>query len=288
MSRRLLLILIGLPLALVVLGGLAWLALDAWLESTGGRRAVERVLSEQSGYPVRLAGEFEVVLLPSPGVGGTDLQVFESTGGPVLVAGARYGVELALRPLLRRELHVDRLTLGEVRFGEDSAADDGFAVTELVITGFAVDRPADFRVDLGPYGEATGTFTWRPAASALELRLAWGGFLFPSLALELRAAYDAAGLWFDAIDARIDGQPLSGGGCYRFDDASGLQLDLAAGRLDLDALDIVMPEAEGGAGAGGLPVRLRLRADEVVSGGATARGVVMNLGEDPDCGRPSG
>ena len=52
----------GLPLVLVALGVGAWLAFDGWLESAGGRRAIEGVLSGQSGYPVSLAGEFDVVL----------------------------------------------------------------------------------------------------------------------------------------------------------------------------------------------------------------------------------
>ena len=286
MRRRLLWLLAGVPLALAALGGVAYLALNAWLESAGGRHAIERVLTAQSGYPVRLAGEFEVVLLPSPGVSGTDLRVLDAADGPLLVSGGRYAVALALRPLLRRELLVDRLTLGDVRFGEAGAA--GFRVPEFEITGFAVDRPAAFRLDLGPYGEATGRFTWRPADSALTLDLAWGGFLFPTLSLDLSASYDAAGLWFDSIDAVVDGQPLDGSGCYRLDDGSGLQLDLRAGRLDLDALDFALPETGGDGGGGDLPLRLRLRADAIVGGDATARGVVIALGGDPDCARPRG
>ena len=287
MSRRLRWWLLGAPLALVALAGMAWLALDAWLESAGGRRAIEGVLGAQSGYPVSLAGEFDVVLLPAPGVSGTELRIYETEGDAVLASSARYTVALALRPLLRRELNVERLTLGDVRFGEDGAAEAAFELPELEITGFAADQPADFRLDLGPYGEAAGEFTWRPAAGALDLRLAWGGFLFPTLSLDLRAAYDAAGLWLDAIDARVDGQPVDGSGCYRFDDAGGLQLDLHAARLDLDALNIALPDT-GGTGGGDLPLRLRLRAGEVVQGGVTARGVVMNLGDDPDCARPGG
>ena len=288
MSRRLLWLLAGIPLVLAALGGLAYLALDTWLESAGGRQAIERVLSTQSGYPVSLAGEFEVVLLPSPGVSGTDLRAYDDPGGPLLVSSGRYAVALALRPLLHRELHVDRLTLGDVRFGGGDANGSGFVVPELEITGFAVDEPAAFRLDLGLYGEATGRFTWQPSSSTLALSLAWGGFLFPTLSLDVAAAYDSAGLWFDSIDAVVDGQPVSGNGCYRFDDGSGLQLDLRAARLDLDALQFALPETGGDGGDADPGVRLRLNADEVLGGDATARGVVINLGDDPDCTRPSG
>ena len=72
------------------------------------------------------------------------------------------------------------------------------------------------------------------------------------------------------------------------DDGSGLQLDLLAQRLDLDALDLVLPESEQDDGGAGPALRLRLSAEEVVRGGVTARGVVMSLGDDPDCRRPSG
>ena len=65
-------------------------------------------------------------------------------------------------------------------------------------------------------------------------------------------------------------------------------LDLLAQRLDLDALDLVLPESEQDDGGAGPALRLRLSAEEVVRGGVTARGVVMSLGDDPDCRRPSG
>ena len=137
MTRRLRWVLLGLPLALAALAGLAWLALDTWLESAGGRRAIEDVLSAQSGYPVSLAGEFEVVLLPVPGVSGTDLRVGGAPGEDVFATSARYGVSLDLRALLRREVNVNRLTLGDVRFG----ATDGLLVPEIEITGFAMGFP---------------------------------------------------------------------------------------------------------------------------------------------------
>ena len=166
-----------------------------------------------------------------------------------------------VRALLRREVNVNRLTLGDVRFG----ATDGLLVPEIEITGFAVDRPADFRLDLGPYGEVQGAFTWRPEISDVDLRLAWGGFLFPRLSLAAHAAYDAAGLWIDALDADLDGQRVTGQGCYRVDDGSGLQLDLLAQRLDLDALDLALPEPGQGDGGARPALRLRLSADSLGS-----------------------
>lgn len=284
MRRRWPWLLAGVPLGLALLAVAAWLALDAWLESAGGRRAVERVLTEQSGYPVSLSGAFEVVLFPGPGVSGTDLLVHGAEGDDLLLQSGGYAVALALRPLLRRELEVDSLTLEAVRLGGEGGGAEGFLIPELAVTGFAVDRPAGLVLDLGPLGEVEGTFTWRPAQAALDLALDWGGFLFPRLELETRAAYDAGGLWFEPVAARIDGQALGGHACYRLDDGSGLHLDLVAGRIDLDALNFTLPDAADD--DDGLSLRLRLAADEVVRGGTVARGVVFNLGPDPDCARP--
>ena len=104
--RRAWRLLAGFALALVLLAGGAWLALDAWLESAGGRSAIERVLGAESGYPVALAGDFKVVLLPAPGVSGTDLRVYPADGMGPMLTGGRYTVALALRPLLRREILV--------------------------------------------------------------------------------------------------------------------------------------------------------------------------------------
>lgn len=286
--RRAAWLLLAVPVLLAALAGAAYLALDAWLESSGGRRAIERVLSEQSGYPVSLAGEFEVVLLPAPGVAGTDLRVSDGPGGGLLLSGGRYGVSLALGPLLRRELNVEELTVGDIRFGAAEGADAAFEIRELSIRGFQPGQPADFSLDLGPYGEALGRFTWRPDASTLGLAVDWGGFLFPRLAVSLDIAYGEAGLWFDAIDAEVDGQALAGSGCYRFDPEGGLNLDLHAAALDLDALSLELPEGgEGGEGGEGFPLRLRIAADRVVRGDTTADGVVFHFGDDPDCATPA-
>ena len=283
--RRAAWLLLAAILLVAALAGAAYLALDAWLESSGGRRAIERVLSEQSGYPVSLAGDFEVVLLPAPGVAGTDLRVSDGPGGERLLSGGRYGVSLALRPLLRRELNVDELTVGDIRFGAEEGADASFEIRELSIRGFQPGLPADFSLDLGAYGEALGRFTWRPDAGTLGLDVDWGGFLFPRLAVSLEIAYGEAGLWFDAIEAEVDGQALAGSGCYRFEPGGGLNLDLHAAMLDLDALSLDLPE--GGEGEESFPLRLRLGADRVVRGDTVAEGVVFHFGDDPDCTAPA-
>jgi hypothetical protein len=285
-STRFRVVLIALPLALTGLAVLAWWALDAWLESAGGRGAIERVLSEQSGYAVSLEEEFEVVLLPAPGVDGTGLHVRDADTGETVLRGGEYAVSLALRPLFERTLDVDRLTVGDIRFGPGGDAANAFRVNELTIVGFQAGRQAEFSLDLGPYGEAAGEFTWTPAASTLDLQVEWGGFLVPRLDLGFAGAYDPVGFWFDSIDLRVDGQALTGTGCYRFAEPGGLDLDLAADRLDLDALDIRLPGDGGGAGFDAIPLNLRLTLGTLLRGDTRAEGVVLHLGEDPLCRRP--
>ena len=63
-ARRIFLL---LPLFTVLFLALMYLAVDTWLQSAGGRRAVERVLTDQVGLPVELQGDFNIMLLPAAG-----------------------------------------------------------------------------------------------------------------------------------------------------------------------------------------------------------------------------
>ena len=58
-------VLFVLPLVSVFLLVLLYFAVDYWLESAGGRRALERTLGEKIGVPVHLNGDFNIRLLPS-------------------------------------------------------------------------------------------------------------------------------------------------------------------------------------------------------------------------------
>ena len=82
--RRLLLL---VPLITLSVLAALYFAVDDWLESAGGRRALERTLSEQVGMPVHLNGDFNIKLLPSVGVSGTELVVSDPATGDDLAVG---------------------------------------------------------------------------------------------------------------------------------------------------------------------------------------------------------
>jgi uncharacterized protein involved in outer membrane biogenesis len=107
-TRRLLLF---VPAALLLLFAAAYLMLGAWLESAGGRRAVERALAERLGMSVTLQGEFDIMLLPSIGVSGTELVLGPPGPASELARSREYALALALGPLLERRLLIQSIAL---------------------------------------------------------------------------------------------------------------------------------------------------------------------------------
>lgn len=224
----------------------AWLVLDRWLESAGGRAAVERKLGGALGFPVRLGGEFGVRLLPSIGVGGTDFVAGESTGpaGGVFLRGRAYRMELALGPLWRGELQLKALRLEgghvDLSLAPETHPDDvparraapAWTVNEVTVRDFEVrgisatawrvsslrvehfepgaNAPFDLRVD--GLGRLQGRFRWDSAASAVALDGAWTGVAPGRLDLLLNADLDSgsgdlAAAWMQATpDGEYDAE----------------------------------------------------------------------------------
>jgi len=195
---NLLLISAGLLLALLFLA--AYLLVDAWLEGAGGRRALERALQDRIGLPVRLDGEFRVVLLPSVGVSGTALVVGEPGPATELLRSDSYAVSLALEPLFHRRLSIDSVEFGNgtlhlERWPESEApstrapqstvqlpeierleildfkvfaaadGDQPYLLRELSIEQFAAGRASAFRLEVEDYGAWDGSLTWDPQRS---------------------------------------------------------------------------------------------------------------------------
>ena len=107
-------------LALLVLLPLAsYWALNAWLESSGGRQMLERNLSARTGMNVVLGGEFDLMLLPDIGVNGTNLVIESSPSAGPLARSAEYEISVALKPLLNGQVQIDwiRLSGGEIHPG---------------------------------------------------------------------------------------------------------------------------------------------------------------------------
>ena len=221
--RRLLLF---VPVLLVLLFAGAYLLAGAWLESRGGRQAIEQELSRRLGVPVNLLGDFSIALLPSVGVAGTELVIGEPGPASELGRSAEYAVELAVRPLLHGTLVVESFQLaggrlylerlppgggataapeGEtappglpdiasftIRDFEIVTADDNrFLLQEFALEGFVPGRPAPFHLAVADYGVLTGSLDWRAATSELVLSAAWSDFLPGLLQLRLRAGLAA-------------------------------------------------------------------------------------------------
>lgn len=207
-------LLLALPLALVLLVTAAYYLLGAWLESAGGRQAVERALTERIGLPVTLEGKFEVMLLPAVGVSGTGLVLGEPGLETEVLRSREYALSLALLPLLDR-----RLVIQSVRFEEGlfhlgrwpeagaaapgsapagirlpeieqleirdfgllvSAGDDRpYRLRELTIDGFAAGRPAPFELEVEDAGRWVGSLVWNAGPATLDLAAngtgAWPG-----------------------------------------------------------------------------------------------------------------
>lgn len=210
--------------ALVLAPVLIYLLASVWLESAGGRGALERELARRAGMPVRLLGDFDIELFPSLGVGGTDLVV----GGPAadgeMARSGAYSVAVALRPLLRRNLEVVSIRLADVTLWLDRlpsgtgsspneplrlpaidefrvsrlrivpAGESGqpFQVDELVIEGFAEGRDSAIRVEAAGFGLVDGRLRWDSDRSVLNLEGSWLDAWPGDLRFELQADFAAA------------------------------------------------------------------------------------------------
>lgn len=196
--------LLAAPLLLALLAVIVYLGANAWLESAGGRGAVERALAERAGMPVRLEGAFNVMFLPKLGVSGTGLVVGEPGTATELARGGEYAVSLALAPLLQRRLSIESVSLDggilhldrwterpqpvaeargrparspeierleihdfEVMNGKSQAPI--FRLRDLAIEGFAERRDTPFQLDARDFGVWAGTFRWDPAAADFQL-----------------------------------------------------------------------------------------------------------------------
>jgi hypothetical protein len=233
-ARRLLLV---APLAVALLFAVAYLLVDAWLESAGGRHAVERALAERIGLPVRLDGDFNVMLLPSVGVSGTELVLGEPGPATEVARSHDYAVTLALAPLFESRLLIEsvRFTDGVLHLGRwpgrsaaagtplpgapvlpdiselavrnftlaaGDGADSAYLLKELSIEEFTPGWPAPLRLELEGFGEWTGNLAWQPERATLAVNASgrgpWPGELRARAEWRLNeGAGDVAASWID-------------------------------------------------------------------------------------------
>lgn len=269
-----LLLLVALPIA-------AYFILDAWLESAGGRSAIEQELARRSGMPVSLQGDFNIGLLPTPGVSGTRFVVGDPLLGRPVLSSGEYRIVLDLAALIEKRLEIRELELAEIRVAPEGA---DFRIRRLVLRGYAENQPTRVSADLGDLGELDGLFTWFPARSTLRVDSSWQGLERQQGRLALELEWAGAWLGLRDIRAELEEQAVQGSGCVSLSAPISVHLDLESGGIDLDRVAGAFPEGQGG-GDAGLPfiLNLRLKADRVVKGDTSAQGVVVELGGMPSC-----
>ncbi|MGH8034016.1 MAG: hypothetical protein ACREO9_02235, partial [Lysobacterales bacterium] len=171
-------------LLLFLLGLLA----DAWLESSGGRRLLQRELGRGLGLPVSLQGNFGMRFLPQLEIAGTGLEVGLQGGRGVLVYSGSYSVGIEVVPFIRGELRIASIRLRDgfidlANLPAPEKAEPGAAyrpagsqislpdVASLNVNNFSV-RYADApdRVDIGEF-QLTGFRASVPASLAVKAGL---------------------------------------------------------------------------------------------------------------------
>ena len=273
-----------------------WLA-DSWLESSGGRRLLEKTLTGRIGMSVRLEGEFDLMLLPAIGVSGTGLAIGGAEPGSEFARSHEFEISVALKPLMDRKVFVEwiRLTGGSIYPERYSRSNDPTAgaevsassllpeiqelsirdfeilfadkdapplkVKELTLTDFAQNRITPFTLEIEDLAAAAGNLRWDASQSLIHL---------------------------GKLQIDLAGQQVTGAGCLFLQSPPSLHFDLQAGAFDLDAFRENLPAIGVSAGEGGgdlpLDIRARITVDELKTSGVVARGVIFNLGEEPACG----
>ena len=282
-------------LAVILLPPIAYWAADAWLESAGGRRMIETELGGRIGMPVRLEGEFDLMLLPDIGVSGTGLHMGGAGGETEFAHGREYEISVALKPLFQRQVRIDwiRLTGGEIRPAHyqpaglpktgDSApgfrlpeireltvrdfnivpADDGgrpIHITELTVNDFAEGRETPFALKLEELGSVHGRFNWTAGRALVRL---------------------------SGLRIMLAGQSATGTACLRVEDPVSIHAELEAGILDgvveREGMPVAAGAGDGGGVVAGIDIRARLSARQLLGSGAVAHDVVFSIGGEPDC-----
>ncbi len=300
-----------LLLALLLLPMAAYWLADTWLESSGGRQMLEQELARRLGMTVKLEGDFDLMLLPAIGVSGTELVIggeAETESGtqdspPGFFAHSReFEVSVALKPLFRRQLIVEwiRLSSGTVYPDRYSHAGNGgeAAITDPAKSG---EGKRDSTVVLPEIQELTlreFDFVLDEESGSVvhlkELQIRdFADRIKAPFRLEIEDLLTAAGwLRWDTLLSKIDfgdlnlavgNQAMNGEACLLLQEPLVLNVDVRTESLDADAIKDLQLDTGSGGGDSQLEIRARLSADELRTNGVVARGVVLNLGQDPSC-----
>lgn len=204
---------------------------DAWLESPGGRKLLQRELGKGLGLPVTLQGEYGLRLFPRLEIAGAGLVVGERPGDSVFLYGRNFSAEVELLPLFNRQVRVASIGISEgfidlanlpSPVGLPSGAGAATAtapvtlpdVASLEVENFSV-RYADspYRLDIGEMvlgGFQAGT----PASLTLKAALMSGETMRAATNLRgsllVEPADLSTGLHIEHMEIALDGVHIGG------------------------------------------------------------------------------
>jgi len=290
-----------LAVFLLLPAGFYWLA-DAWLESAGGRQMLEKELGARFGMSVRLEGEFDLMLLPAVGVTGTELVIGgEASPGVFFASSREFEVSVELKPLFHRQVVVEwiRLTDGQVYPGRYSRSGENTGPASAQLPEIRELSLRDFQIIMGDAGDEDGTEDGAVSLRVKSLNVSdFAERRQTMFNVDIENLVAAQGwLRWDTAQSKIQfgnlhfdmaGQVLGGEACLLLQDPPSLNAELEARTFDFDVFRDKLP-AMGppgtGASGGDLPldIRARIKVDELRSNGVIARGVVLNLGQEPVC-----
>jgi len=146
--RRLLWI---LPLFLLVLFLLLGVVADAWLESSGGRKMLQRELGKSLGLPVRIGADFHLEFIPRLQISGRGLEIGQPGKAGLWVVCDGYTVAIELAPFIHREVSIANVDLRGGTAGFNSAGYEAEAETAGIGQEFNLPQVAllaisDFRI----------------------------------------------------------------------------------------------------------------------------------------------
>jgi autotransporter translocation and assembly factor TamB len=203
MSARRRLLWVTVALAAAITG--AWVLASAWLESSGGRQVLTAALEKRLGMTVALQGDFDIAVLPRPGVSGTDLIIGQVRGEQPFATVTRFRVEVGLRELLQRRLLIEQVVLSDgtvyperyqrpiserpattgappeirmlraedIRLMLPGGGGSPLHINSVALSEFAPGRATPFEVRIEAWGTLRGDLAWDPLAQQARLSLVW-------------------------------------------------------------------------------------------------------------------
>jgi hypothetical protein len=140
-----------LALLLVVL-----LSASSWLETSAGRKLLQRELRKSLSLEAQLQGEYSLNLFPTIQIVGNELILSDINSGNRLAVVHAYELRLALMPLLRKKIDIIKISIRDSRLDLDQLLKNSSAepqeaskglplpkIRELEITGLKLQKSTE-------------------------------------------------------------------------------------------------------------------------------------------------